>query len=96
MYDPDGFDLMVAIVAQPGFDNLGIDAMPPVSLYDINANWPTSNIRILSPGESVFVRAPSHAPDPDDGKITTFPEVWKISFIPSKTSSPKSPHSGPR
>src|ERR1700730_3683589 len=30
-------------------------------------NWPTSNISILSQGESVFVNPPSQAPDPEEG-----------------------------
>ena len=35
------------------------------------AKWPVSHIRILSPGDSVFTSAASHAPVPDDGYTTT-------------------------
>src|SRR5947199_8040548 len=33
--------------------------------------WPMSNISTLSPADRVFTRDASHAPVPDDGKITT-------------------------
>jgi hypothetical protein len=39
----------------------------------------------LSPGDSVLTIAASHAPVPDDGKMITGPEVWKIFWQPRKT-----------
>jgi len=43
--------------------SLNLSAIPRHS----TANWPVSAISTLSPGESVFTIAASHAPVPDDG-----------------------------
>ena len=48
------------------------------------ANCPVSYISTLSPGESVLTSAASQAPVPEDGKITTGPEVWKMERQPSR------------
>jgi hypothetical protein len=39
------------------------------------AKWPVSTINTLSPDDSVLTIAASQAPVPDDGNITTGPEV---------------------
>ena len=58
------------------------------------AKWPVSTISTLSPGDSVLTMAASQAPVPDDGKITTGPEVWKIFWQPSRTVRPSSAELG--
>ena len=57
---------------------------------------PVSHISTVSPGESVFTSAASHAPVPEDGKISTSPRVRKISRRPASTRMPSRPNSGPR
>ena len=57
---------------------------------------PVSLISTVSPAESVFTSAASHAPVPDDGKISTLPCVLKMSRRPSSTRLPSRPNSGPR
>ena len=57
---------------------------------------PVSLISTMSPGESVFTSAASHAPVPDDGKITTSPRVRNISRRPVSTRWPSRPNPGPR
>ena len=65
-------------------------------LYHSVAKWPVSTISTLSPGDSVLTIAASHAPVPEDGKITTGPAVWKIFWLPSRTLRPSSPNSALR
>ena len=57
---------------------------------------PVSHISTASPGESVFTSAASQAPVPDDGKISTWPRVAKMSPRPASTRFPRRPNSGPR
>ena len=57
---------------------------------------PVSLISTVSPGESVLTSAASHAPVPDDGKISTLPRVLKMSRRPDSTRLPSRPNSGPR
>ena len=49
------------------------------------AKWPVSNIRTLSPGDSVLTSAASHAPVPDAGNTKTLLFVLKIPLRPSST-----------
>jgi len=68
----------------------------PASLCHVPAKCPVSYISTRSPGESVLTSAASHAPVPEEGYMITGCFVWKISLIPSSTSSPRPLNSGPR
>src|SRR6476661_8555958 len=50
------------------------------------AKWPVSNIRTLSPGDSVLTSDASQAPVPEPGYTMTGDEVTKTSFNPANTS----------
>ena len=57
---------------------------------------PVSLISTVSPAERVLTSAASHAPVPDEGKISTLPRVLKISRNPPSTCRPRRPNPGPR
>src|SRR6478752_10547958 len=65
----------------PGKNSTSIPQRAAMLRHSV-AKWPVSTIRTLSPGDSVLTIAASHAPVPDDGKIITGPEVWKIFWQP--------------
>ena len=109
MDDADRLDLMRLVFCQSRLDRGGIDTVTPVagnefdfrpsrsaSSHQSVANWPVSNISTRSPGDSMLTSAASHAPVPDDGKMTTSSFVLKMPFSASRTSLPSWPNSGPR
>src|SRR6202050_136095 len=49
-------------------------------------NCPKRDARILSPGESLLVSAPSHAPVPEDGKMNTWPVSVLNTFLRSAST----------
>ena len=73
----------------PATKSTSIPKRPAIWRHRV-AKWPVSTIRTLSPGESVLTIAASQAPVPDEGKMTTGPEVWKILWLPSSTARPSS------
>ena len=57
---------------------------------------PVSLISTVSPAERVLTSAASHAPVPDEGKISTLPRVLNISRNPPSTRRPSRWNPGPR
>ena len=67
----------------PGMNSTSMPQRAAMFRHSV-AKWPVSTISTLSPGDSVLTIAASHAPVPDEGKMMTGPEVWKIFWQPSK------------